>query len=106
MAVYCCCKPAALLAVAGVICTDTKVAAVTLKVALFELMPLSDAVMVTAPTATAVPSPLELMVALLVSLEFHDTDVDKSVVLRSVYRPVAVYCWTKPAALLAVAGVI
>ena len=81
---YCCIWVTALLAVAGVIWIDTKAAAVMFKVAVFEVTPLSDAVMLEEPTATAVARPEALMVALLVSLEFHDTDPEMSGVLASV----------------------
>ena len=81
---YCCIWVTALLAVAGVIWIDTKAAAVMFKVAVFEVTPLRDAVMFDEPTATAVARPVALMVALLVSLEFHDTDAEMSGVLASV----------------------
>ena len=84
MAVYCCIKPTALLAVAGEIWIDTKAAAVTFKVAVFEVTPPSEAVILDEPTATAVARPEALMVALLVSLEFQDTDAEMSGVLASV----------------------
>ena len=58
--------------------------AVTPKIAVFEVTPLSNAVMLEEPTATAVARPEALMVALLVSLEFHDTDPEMSGVLASV----------------------
>ena len=59
-------------------------AAVTVSVAVIDVMPFSDALMLDEPTATAVARPLVLIVALAVSLEFHDAVALMSGVLASV----------------------
>ena len=71
---YCCVKPAALLAVVGVIWMDIRAAAVTLSVALLELTPPIWAVMVVEPTAKVVAKPVLLTVALDVSLDPQVTE--------------------------------
>ena len=63
---------------------ETSAAVVTVRLAVLELIPLSEAVMFDEPTATAVARPLVLMVALAASLEFHDTVALMSGVLASV----------------------
>ena len=63
---------------------ETSAAAVTVRLAVLEFTPLNEAVMFDEPTATAVARPLVLMVALVVSLEFHDTVALMSGVLASV----------------------
>lgn len=79
-------------------------AADTVNVA-FPLTPFSEAVIVVEPEATAVASPLALIVATVVV-----PDVQVAVELRffvepSLYVPVAVNCWVAPTAMLAEFGV-
>jgi hypothetical protein len=76
VAVNCCVAPTATVAVAGVTVTDNRVggggaALVTVSIAV-PLTPFRDAVMVVAPEATAVASPLALMVATLAVELVHE----------------------------------
>ena len=84
IAVYCCVRPTALLADAGVTWIETSAAAVTVRLAVLEFTPLNEAVMFDDPTATFVARPVALTVAFVGSLEFHATDAVMSGVLASV----------------------
>ena len=81
---YCCVRPTALLADAGVTWIETSAAVVTVRFAVLESIPFSDALMSEDPTATFVARPVALTVAFVGSLEFHATDAVISGVLVSV----------------------
>lgn len=109
VAVNCLVVPLATLGLEGVTAMDTRVADVTVRVVLPEILP-DVAVMVVVPIPNIVVNPFDaeasLNVAFAVSKEPHTTDVVKSCVLLSEYIPVAVNCRVVPRALLAFAGVI
>jgi hypothetical protein len=72
------------------------------------VLPPKVAEMVAEPTLTAVASPLEPIVLLIVTLasfEAHVTDVVMSCVVLSENVPVAVNCWVPPRAIEGLAGV-
>jgi hypothetical protein len=100
----CCTPPAGRVTIAGVTCTLTTVAVVTVMAA----VPLIDpacAVMVVAPTPTLVAKPEALMVATELLLDDQVTDVVRSSVDPSESVPIARYCCDVPSARVAVAGV-
>jgi hypothetical protein len=104
VAVNCWVAPAAILAVPGVTAIEFKVAPVTVRVAVFEVLPLKVAVMFVEPAARAVARPLLTIVAVAVLDEVQVTDVVIVRVELSEYVPVAVNCWVAPTALVAVVG--
>ncbi len=69
------------------------------------LTPLSAAVTVVEPAATAFTSPVEVMVATVWLAAVHVTDELTFTVDPSLYVAVAVNCWLAPGAKLALAGV-
>jgi hypothetical protein len=79
---------------------DTSVAAVMVRDVVPEMLP-DIAVTVVEPTATAVASPLDPIIATLVLEELQVTAPVKSCVVSSEYVPVAVNCWV---VLLEIAG--
>ena len=87
MAVNCFVRPLAILGLAGVTATDTRVAEVTVKVVLPEMLPLVAEIVVL-PGATELASPCEpaalLIVAILVLLEAQITCVVRFCVELSV----------------------
>ena len=107
MAVNCWVAPTALVAVAGVTAMEDRVAAVTVRIAVSDVLPLKVAVMVAVlvPAATAVARPLLLIVARVVLDEIQVTCVVISRVVESEYVPVAVNCWVLPTTILAAVGV-
>ena len=84
---------------------DTGTAAVTVNVAVFEVMAPEAAVIFTVPDTTPVARPAVLIVATAVPLLPHDAVDVRVCVLPSVYVPTAAYCCVVPLAMLAVAGV-
>ena len=74
----------------AVIAIDCSVAAVTVSATLFEVTPLCVAVMLLAPTACPVASPLLLIVAAAVFDELHTAEFVRFCVLPSLNVPVAV----------------
>lgn len=83
-AVNCCFNPTARFALVGVIAIDCSVAAITVNVCAGLVTPLSDAVMLVVPIATAVANPLDTIVATLGVAEFHVANAVKSTVELSV----------------------
>jgi len=104
VAMNCWVLAAAMLAVAGVTAIEDRVTAVTVRVAVPEILP-EVALMVTLPAALALARPLLLIVALVVLDELQVTCVVISRVVESEYVPVAKYCRVVPTTLVAVAGV-
>jgi hypothetical protein len=89
VAVNCCVNPRAIDALDGEIEMEERDAA-TVRLVLPEMLELV-ALIVVVPDATALASPEDWMVATLVLLELHVTDVVILAVLPSLYEPVAVY---------------
>lgn len=106
VAVYCCVKPAAILAVVGVTVIELNVAAVTVNVLVGLVTPLNVAVMLVVPAAMVVANPPDAMVATLGVAEAHVTDDVMFTVVPSVYVPVAVNCCVNPAARETPVGVV
>jgi hypothetical protein len=102
--VYCCVVFMAKMAGSGVTAIDVGALDTTVSEAA-PLTPLTVAVMVTLPTATAVASPEELIVATEVFDDVQAADALTLAVVPLLYVAVAVYCCVAPAAMLAVAGV-
>lgn len=99
-------NPAPTEADAGLIAIAVITAAVTVKLAAGELMPLSDAVIVALPTATPVAIAVALLiVATAVLPDTQSTWLVMSAVVASEYVPVAVKCVFNPLATVAVVGV-
>ena len=90
MAVYCCVKPLAIDMLTGLTAIETSSSTVTVIFVVSEITPLV-AVMVVAPTETAVVNPLAFTLAMPVFAEDHVTVPVISAVDESVYVPVAVY---------------
>ena len=84
--------------------SEAKAAAVTLRVVL-PLMPEYEAVMVVEPAVFVVAMPVFETVAALVFDELQVADLVRSLLLPSLYLPVAVNCWPSPAATEGVPGV-
>ena len=101
-------SPLAMLGFVGVTASDTRVAAVTVRVAV-AVWPPYAAVMVVAPVLLPVarPSvPAALLIGpTLVSLDVHVASNVRSWVVVSVYVPVAVNCCVVPLAIEGVGGV-
>lgn len=83
-------SPCATVAVAGVMAMAVNAGAVTVKVALLEVMPLVEAVTVVLPCANVEAMPLALSVATVALLDSHVTDPETFPELPSEYVPVAV----------------
>jgi hypothetical protein len=96
MAVNCCVRPFVTTEFGGEIPIDTKVAGVTLKVALLLLTLPDTALIDVEPMLSAVLSPAELIVATAGTVELHVADEVRSWVDASVYVPVAVNCCVRP----------
>ena len=96
--------PAGRLGLGGVTEMEDRVAAVTVRVLLPEILP-EAAVMVAKPVATAVARPLLLTVATEVMDELQVTCVVMSRLVPSEYVPVAVNCLVTPAGTPALTGV-
>lgn len=75
---------------AAVIVIDCSVAAVTVSVMLFDVIPFWDALMLVDPTACAVANPAAFTLATPVFEEAHATELLMFCVLPSVNVPVAV----------------
>jgi hypothetical protein len=105
VAVNCCVAPAAMLPVAGETEIDVIVfvAAVTVSIAA-PLTPLSEAVTMLEPAATAVASPVVLIVATPTVADVQVAVEVTFAVEPSLYVAVAVNCCVAPAAMLPVAG--
>jgi hypothetical protein len=92
----------------GVTAMDTRVAEVTVSVAVPTTLP-DVAVIVDEPAATDVANPLEpaalLMAAIVAADDFQVTDVVRFCVVLSEYVPVAVNCLDVPSAKLVLVGV-
>ena len=104
MAVNCCVFPAGILGLAGVTDMEDKAAAVTVNVAVPEILP-EVAVMVELPTEIAVTRPLLSTVATVVLDELQVTCMVIPLVVPSEYVPEAVNCWVFPAGILELVGV-
>src|SRR5690348_7652602 len=93
MAVNCSLRPFGNAGDAGVTAIETRVAAVTVNVALLEVIPAEDALICESPTATVVTLPWEpatlLIVATPTALEDQTTWEVRSCLEWSVNRPVA-----------------
>ena len=96
--------PAGMLGLAGVTVMEDKVAAVTVKVVLPEMLP-EVAVMVAVPAEAAVARPLPLTGATDVLEECQVTCVVRSWLVPSEYVPEAVNCLVSPTGMLGLAGV-
>ena len=96
--------PTGMLGLAGVTDMEDRVAEVTVRVVLPEIVP-EVAVMVAVPAATAVARPLLLTVATDVLDELQVTCVVISRLVPSEYVPEAVNCWVTPTGMLGLAGV-
>jgi len=99
----CCVKPRAIDTLDGEIEME-EMDAVTVRFVLPETLELV-ALIVAVPGPTALASPEDRMVATLVLLELHVTDVVILAVLPSLYKPVAVYWTLVPAGALVFKGV-
>ena len=104
VAVNCWMPPTAMLRLAGVTDIEDKIAEVTVRVALPEMLP-NLAVMAAVPAATAVTRPLLVTVAAVVFDEPQVTCVVMSKFVPSEYVPVAVNCGVSPTGMLGLAGV-
>jgi hypothetical protein len=71
VAANCCVNPTITLAEDGVIAMDAKTGAVTVKVALLDETPLTEALMMVLPCANDEAIPLELILATLLLLDDH-----------------------------------
>ncbi len=97
--------PAGTLATGGETVIATSMAGSTVITAVPEIEDEgSVAVMVATPVATAVTRPFDETVAVAVLEDDHVTDLVKSAVDPSEYKPVAVSCWVCPAGTLATGG--
>jgi hypothetical protein len=109
VATNCCVAPIARSTPVGVTAIDTSVAAVTVSVAAFEVMPLDTAVIADVPMLSPVALPFEpaalLMLATAVLAGNQVAVVVKSWVLLSVNVPIAVNCCVNPLAMLGLVGV-
>ena len=103
VAVYGRVNPAASRALGEATEMETRVAAVTVRLAV-PLMAPRVAVIVALPTVEVLARPPLLMVATLVALEFQVTEPVRFWVLPSLRLPVAMNCWLNPAATEAVEG--
>jgi hypothetical protein len=108
VAVNCCVRPLATLGVGGVTSIETSVAGDTVNVVLPETVPRLAAIVVL-PTVVELARPLDpaalLIVATDVVADDQVTVVVRSCIVLSVYTPVAVNCFVRPAAMVGVAGV-
>jgi hypothetical protein len=107
-AVNCWVMPTGMLALAGVTDREARVAKVTVRVALPEIVPevtVMVAVMVAVPAATAVAKPVLLTVATDGLEELQVTCVVISWLVPSEYAPEAVNCWVTPTGILGLAWV-
>jgi hypothetical protein len=95
-----------MLGTAAAMESDANSGAVTVKVALLELIAFADAVMDVMPCARAAASPLLFNVATLVSLDAQSTEPEISPVLASEKVPVAVKVTGTPLGVDGVAGLI
>ena len=102
----CCVWPLAIEAAVGATAIDCSVAAVTVSTAVFEVTPLSEAVMLLVPVPTPEARPEALIVATLAVPEVQLTDEVRFCVEPSLYVPVAVNCCVWPLAIEAEAGAI
>jgi len=89
----------------GEIASDTSVGAVTVSVAL-PLTPENMAVMVADPGPLLVAMPLPAIVTALVFDELQVAELVRSLLVWSLYVPVALNCWPSPAAIEDEPGVI
>lgn len=83
-------SPFATVAVVGETAMAVSAGAITVSVALFEVMPLSVALMLVLPCASVVAMPLVLIVAIPTSVDAQITEPDTLPVLLSAYVAVAV----------------
>ena len=96
--------PNAIEELVGETASETSAGAVTFRVVL-PLTPEYAAVMVVEPAAFVVTMPVLEIVAALVFDEVHVADLVRSLLLPSLYSPVAVNCCPIPAATEVMAGV-
>ena len=99
-------SPLATEAVVGLIAIAVNSGAVTVKVALFEVMPLADAETVVLPCARLEAIPLTLSVATAVLLDVQVTDPETLPVVPSEYVPVAVNVTGVPCGVDGIAGLM
>ena len=107
-AANCLVSPAGMLGLTGITDMEARVAEVTVRVVLAEIVPegtLMVAVMVAAPEATAVARPLLSTVATDVFVELQVTCVVISWLVPSEYAPDTANCWVSPAGMLGLTGV-
>jgi hypothetical protein len=90
--------PSARDALAGETATEVRTGAVTVRVAV-PLTAAREATIVVEPCPLLVAMPPLEMVATLASIELQVTELVRSLVLLSLYLPVAVNCWLSPAAI-------
>jgi hypothetical protein len=90
--------------VVGVTAIATSVAAVAVSVAVPDTLS-SFAVIVASPTATAVARPVAATVTLAALLDVHATCDVRSLVVASLYTPVAVSCTRMPTGVCGLTGV-
>lgn len=88
----------------GVTSMDSSAAGVTVKVAVFEVMPDAVAVIDVVPVLTELARPRVLMVAMPVFDECHSAVDEMSCVLVSEKVPTAVNCWVLPRAMIGLVG--
>jgi hypothetical protein len=105
VALNCCVPPMAIVGVAGVTAIECSVGAGTVIVAWPCTPPLDVAMMFALPAATAVASPEAETIAVDVLSEVHVTVAVRSLVLESLYVPVALNCCVPPMATVGADGV-
>ena len=105
VAVNCWVVPSGTDAVAGATASETRAALVTVRVEV-PLMPESVAVMVVDPGALLVAIPTLEMVAALVFDELQVEELVRSLLVWSLYVPVALNCCPRPVAMVGAPGVI
>ena len=103
-AINCWATPTGVLGLAGIKAMEDRVAEVTVRAVLPEILP-EVAVMVAVPAETHVARPLLLIVATDVFDEVQVTCMLTSWLVPSEYLPVAINCWVVPAGMLGAAGV-
>jgi hypothetical protein len=103
-AANCWVTPAGMLGFAGVTDMEIRVAEVTVRVALPEIVPRVP-VIVAVPAATAVAMPVLLTVATDMFAELHATCVVISKLVPPEYAPEAANCWVNPTGMPGLAGV-
>jgi hypothetical protein len=104
VAANCWVLPGGIVALAGVTTIEVSCGGVTVSVVLPEMLP-EMAMMIVEPVPTLLAKPAVLMVATVVTEEFHVAEEVRFCVLPSMYVPVATNCWVLPGGIEGVAGV-